>query len=112
MNAKCIIGILLLSSIFISACNSGGSSSQTYSPPQQTCTKFYNTLPEQECVQVQSGGAMSGSCINTDSCAGFCTNICNKKMGMVYVSYTSRVEDKLIGQKILCACQCFEQRCS
>ena len=59
MNAKCIIGILLLSSIFISACspnnsrsNSGGgyspAPSTAYNPPQKKCETVFVDYQEYE----------------------------------------------------------------
>jgi len=105
---KLLFVLIILSVFLISSCNSGSSSS----PPQQTCTNVYKSAPEKECIQVQSGGAMSGSCVNTESCAGFCTNICNKELQMVYASYTSRIEDKLIGHKTFCVCRCADTVCN
>ena len=106
MLSKFSVCILLIMALVV-----GGCANTTDSSSQDTCKNVYTEVAEKECIQVLSDGTMKGECLDSTSCTSFCTNVCNKEIGKPYDSYSSRIEDKLIGEDRFCTCTCVERVC-
>ena len=110
MNTKLLIGILLLGSIFISACN-GGSSSQSYSPPTITRHGPFTTGCAHPLMTSASGpaGPSESSCSSISECSDSsvglsgCQHFCINKN-----RYNSAVGARGYEEngRIMCECYC------